>query len=238
MKELIVSFQSTCLLELADLYFSVSSCSCEHTGCRVRYITSVHTVRTFQCAVTKFTPSFPFVTGRGLQEHPSTWANPIPSQDSFLSNCFILAAVSRCYATMYGTRPMSVKKGSSYFGGVSYYLQDKRGQKAICLVEYRKAQSWTQEVKSARREKEKSGGGRIWRVEILVLARKVAEQSIWSCFADVTFCNFTRSICWHRKLAYVSMTCVIFLVLFKVQIGGLQDVQHSLFYSVLMKGYC
>lgn len=177
--------------------------------------------------------------------------NTIPGLISF-QLCPISSSVSRCYAAMYRTRSMSVEKGSLIFfwgGKVSYYLPDKRGQKAVCLVEYRKAQSWTQEVKSARREKEKSGGGGMWHVEVLVkapdtsvpiarsnlLARKVAEQRRWSCFADVTFRNPSRNICWHRRLAYMSMTCVIVLVLPMLQIGGPQDVQHSLFYSILMR---
>lgn len=111
--------------------------------------------------------------------------------------CPISSSVSRCYAAMYGTRSMSVEKGSLIFflggeGVLLLLLFDKRGQKAVCLVEYKKAQSWTEEVKSARREKEKSGGDGMWHVEVLV------KNSL------VRFLKGDRYLCSHHTLESAS----------------------------------
>lgn len=93
--------------------------------------------------------------------------NTIPGLISFQLSHFICSEQVLC-SNVWSQTHECEKRVLLIFWGVSYYLSDKRGQKAICLVEYRKAQSWTQEVKSARREKEKSGGGGMWHVEVLV----------------------------------------------------------------------
>lgn len=117
--------------------------------------------------------------------------NTIPGLISF-QLCPISSSVSRCYAAMYGTRSMSVEKGSLIFLGGCLIIYQTREDKKQYVWQIIEKPSPEHKRQSARKEKEKSGGGGMRHVEVLVkapdisvpttrsnlLAREVAEQRI------------------------------------------------------------